>query len=361
MALKLKRKKTHLSSQEQEAFFDIVGNFVGTGLKIEEGIESFRADEEKGSYIYTLCGKILQDMQNGYPFSACLKKYPKSFPPFVTGILAMAEQTGQLDKALQEISYRQKIQDEINSKVRSATLVPKISALFGLAAFLFASMWAIPKMGDSLKSLDVDMPLITQVVLLFGEFCQSFWWLIIGLIVAAIFGFQWFKTNRPEQAGRLELRIPFWRPITLNQVRYDFCTITGLCVEAGIEPVQALSYTAMATDNLFLKHLIKRALKHINSTGIAFDEALSKEDAIPLLDHKLYRMLQAGRTTGRTGYILKKQSEFYRKKLKDATDAVGDKIGMVVITPIYAMVGILVTALVLPIMNVAVSSAMKAM
>ena len=361
MLEQLKPKKNKLTSQEQEELFDIIGNFVSTGLTVEESIEAFRADEDKESYIYKLCGVLLRDMQNGHSFSESLAKFPKSFPPFTTGILAMAEGTGQLDTALREISFRQKLQDEISSKVRSATLVPKIAGLLGIAAFLFASMWAIPRMGESLKSVDAELPLITQVVMLFGEFCQSFWWLIFLLIGGSYFGYKWFVQKYPEKMANITLHIPFWRPITINQVRYDFCTVTGLCIEAGIEPVQALNYTAMATDNLFLKRLIKRSLKHISSTGMPFDEALAKEDAIPLLDHKLYRMLRAGRTTGRTGDIMKKQAEYYRKKLMDATNAVGDKVGMVVISPIYALVAILVTALVLPILNVGINAATQAM
>ena len=356
----LKPKKNKLTTQEQEEFFDIIGNFVSTGLTVEDGIMAFRADEPKESYIYKLCGQLLRDMQNGHSFSDSLAKFPQSFPPFTTGILAMAEGTGQLDTALAEISFRQKLQDEISSKVHSATLVPKVAGLLGIFALLFASMWAIPKMGESLKSLDAELPLITQLVMLFGEFCQSFWWLFILGGIGLYFGYHWFKEKYPEKTAQVALRIPFWRPITMNQIRYDFCTITGLCIEAGIEPVQALTYTAMATDHLFLKHLITRSLRHIRSSGTPFDEALQKEDAASLLDHKLYRMLRAGRTTGRTGEIMKKQGAYYRKKLLDATNAVGDKVGMVVISPIYALVAILVTALVLPILGVGVNAATQA-
>lgn len=134
----------------------------------------------------------------------------------------------------------------------------------------------------------------------------------------------------------------------------------GICLESGVEPVQALTYTAMASDNLFMKRLIGRALKHIKSKGTNYDEALQKEDIIPLLDVKVYRMLKSGRKTGRTGEIAKQLAEYYRKKLLVATNQIGDKVGMMVITPIYVMIAILMTAVVLPITGIASNAAMHA-
>ena len=354
------KKKNFMSAQEQQEFFDIIGNFRSSGLTLEEGITAFQGDFPKDSYNYHLCASILKDMSNGHRFSDSLKKFPKSFSPFTTGIIAMAEGTGHFEASLAEISFRQGLQMEIKSKISSATLVPKISAVFGLLAFLLSTGWAIPKMAEVLESLDADLPLITEVVLYFGSFMSSFWWLIFPIGFGIKFYYEWLKKNKPEMLASILMKIPFWKPIVINRLRYDFCTIMGICIDAGIEPTQALSYTGMASDNIFLKGLIARALKQIRTRGVSFDEALKKEDAIPLLDMKLYRMLKAGRVTGQTGEIMKKQAEYYRKKLLAATNEVGDKVGMSVITPIYIFISIMVAAIVLPIVGLAGSAAMQA-
>lgn len=354
------QQKNRLTPQEQREFFEIIGNFVETGLTVSEGVQAFQGDAPKGSYIYRMCSQLLKDMNNGFPFSEALKKFPKSFPPFTVGVISMAENTSNLTEALKEISFRQELQNDIASKVHSATLVPKIAGLFGIAAFLFASLWAIPRMGETLKAMNTDLPLITQLVLLLGEAMQSFWPLLLILGIGLFLGYQWLKENRPEILAKFLLKIPFWKPITFNRVRYDFCTMMGICIDSGIKPEEALSYTAMATDNLFLKDLIHRSLRHVRTRGVPFNEALEKEDRIPLLDTKLYRFLRAGYKTGRTGTILRRQSEFYRKKLLAATSEVGDKVGMTVISPIYAMVAIMVVAIVLPIMGLATNAATKA-
>lgn len=361
MAFQLNRKKNVMTLQEQQAFFDIISNFISSGLRLEDGIAAYQEDFPKDSYNYHLCASILKDMKNGHSFSEAIKKFPKSFSPFTTGIIAMAEGTGHFSASLSEISFRQELQSDIKSKIDSATLVPKISAGFGLLAFLVSTAWAIPKMAETLESLDAELPLITKAVLYFGSFMSSFWWLFILFLIGLKFYYEWLKTNKPELLATIMMKLPFWKPISINRLRYDFCTIMGICIEAGIEPVQALTYTGMASDNIFLKGLITRALRHVKNNGTPYDEALQKEDAIPLLDNKLYRMLKSGRTTGRTGEIMQKQAEFYRKKLIIATNEVGDKVGMSVITPIYVFIGIMVAAIVLPIIGLAGNAAMQAL
>lgn len=344
--------KQSLSNQELIDFFEVIENFVATMPKsgVEEGIKAIIEDEEKDSYLYKVGVSILRDIENGHTFSEALAKFPQSFPPFVVGIIGLSEQTGQLEKAIKEIMFRQKLQDTISATIDKATFMPKISAGIGVVIFFASTMFVIPKMGETLGSLGTELPFFTRAVMGFGDFMLNWWLLWLVLAVVLIVGYGYCKKMYPETIAALRLRVPFWRPIESNQIKYDFCSIMGICIEAGVEPNQALNYTALATDSIFLRGLIARA-KRLLTNGVPFDEALKSEDKQGILDKKLYRILYAGRSTGKTGYNMKMQSEFYRNRLMMATDAIGDKVGMVVITPILALVAILLTAITLPIMS----------
>ena len=351
MAL-IAKKKQSLSNQELIDFFEVIENFVSTMPKsgLEEGVKAIMEDEKKNTYTYRVCSSILRDMGNGHHFSEALSKFPKSFPPFVVGIIRLSESTGQLDKAIREIMFRQKLHEKISVTVSKATFIPKISASIGVILFFFASMFVIPKLGESFNSLGTDLPLFTKAVMAFGNFMADCWFLWLAIAIALFVGYNNLKLKHPELLAKLLLKLPFWQPIATNQIKYDFCSIMGICIDAGVEPIQALNYTAMATDNIFLKQLINRT-KKITENGTPFDEALKQEDHVPILDKKLYRILYAGRSTGKTGYNMKKQADFYKDKLLLATDQIGDKVGMMVITPILTMVAVLLTAITLPIIS----------
>ena len=350
------KKKNSLSNQELIDFFEVIENFVATMPKsgLEEGVKAIMEDEKKDSYIYHICASIIRDMENGHLFSEALTKFPQSFPPFVVGIIRMSEQTGQLDKSIKEIMFRQKLQETISATVSKATFVPKISAVVGVLLFFFTCLFVIPKLSETFGSLDTDMPLFTEVVMLVGNFMAEWWFIWLALLVALVMGYSTLKRKNPEKLAFIRLKIPFWKPIEINQIKYDFCSIMGICIDAGVEPVQALNYTALATDNLFLKDLIRKS-KRLTTNGVPFDEALKQEDHVPILDKKLYRILLAGRFTGKTGTNMKKQADFYRNKLMMATDAIGERVGMLVLTPILILIAILLTAITLPVINLGTS------
>lgn len=358
--LALFKKHASLSNQELIDFFEVIENFVATMPKsgLEEGVKAIMEDEKKDSYTYRICASIMRDIENGHMFSEALAKFPQSFPPFVVGIIRMSEQTGQLDKSIKEIMFRQKLQETISSTVSKATFVPKISAGLGVLLFFFTCLFVIPKLGETFGALDTKLPLFTQVVMLIGNFMADWWFVWFMIVIAVIMGYMTLKRSHPEKLAYIRLRIPFWKPIEINQIKYDFCSIMGICIDAGVEPVQSLNYTALATDNLFLKELIRRS-KRLTNNGMPFDEALKQEDHVPILDKKLYRILLAGRSTGKTGSNMKKQADFYRSKLMMATDAIGERVGMVVITPILGLVAILLAAITLPIVNLGSSLVTK--
>jgi len=345
----------HLSNEEQLNFFEIVSNFISVGLDTKEGIICYRDDEKKGSHIYNLCGKMLRDIDNGAKFSEAMQKYPQSFSPFSTGLISLAENTGKLGEVLREIVFRLNLKNEISQKVAQATLVPKISFIGIILVFVAFIGWVIPKHGESFYEMNMDLPLITQAVLAVGNAFTAYWYIFAALAIGAVFGYQWVKANRPELIGKFVLRLPFWRPVVLNQARYDFCTIMAICTNAGEEPVRSLRFTAMATDNFFLKEMIGRAIKHVESTGMDFDEALRREDTMQILDSKMYKIMKASRKTGNIGPSLNEMSTFYQRNLKAATDSIGDKIGMVTLVPVYALIMILIAAIALPVGQMASS------
>lgn len=354
MALFNKNPK-HLSLEEQLNFFEVIRIFISVGMDTKEGIICYRDDEKKGSHIYNLCNRMLRDIDNGAKFSETMQKYPKSFSLFSTGLIALAENTGKLGEVLKEIVFRLNLKNQISQKVAQATLMPKISFIGIILVFAAFIGWVIPKLSESFFEMNMDLPIITQVVLVVGNTFTKFWYIFAMLAGVGMFGYLWMKKNRPDIISRFVLRLPFLRPVVLNQARYDFCTIMAICINAGEEPVRSLRFTAMATDNFFLKEMIDRAIKHIESNGMDFDEALRREDAMQILDSKMYRVMKASRKTGNIGSSLNEMIAFYQWNLKIATESIGDKIGMVTLIPVYTLIIILIAAIAQPVGQMASS------
>ncbi len=348
MAL-LKNLTRKFSTVELLNFFELIHVFVSTGMDIKEGIRCYRENLPKDSFIYKLCGQMIRDMENGSTFSDVLAKNPKTFPPYIVGMLHMAESTGKLGMVLEDIVSRLTISNDINQKISNATLVPKISFLGIIVVIVVFLVLVIPKIGDTFYEMNMDLPFITQAVLGFGSFFMDFWFLFAIAAIGGIVFYKWFQQNYPEKLARIFMGLPFWKPIALNQARYDFFIIMSLCIDAGVEPIRALEYTAMATENIYLRNIILRAVKHIKASGAAFDDALHREDTFPVMNNAIYIILEGARKTGQMNFILSRQAEHWQRNLKASTETIGDKIGMFTLAPIFILIMILAAAIILPI------------
>ncbi|WP_340614578.1 type II secretion system F family protein [Xenorhabdus thailandensis] len=72
---------------------------------------------------------IIQKIRQGEAFSATLEHYPKLFPPLFCQLIAVGEQTGQLENCCQLIIDRLEQQNRLSKKIQKAYHYPLIVAL----------------------------------------------------------------------------------------------------------------------------------------------------------------------------------------------------------------------------------------
>lgn len=105
------------------------------------------------SKIRAICNQIVRDVKNGQtktPLES-FKKFPQFFPPYIIGLMSIAQEAGQLPKILKEITYLLKQDIEIKTKISQATFIPKISVvlllviIYGAATFVIETRRHAPR------------------------------------------------------------------------------------------------------------------------------------------------------------------------------------------------------------------------
>jgi type IV pilus assembly protein PilC len=113
---------------------------------------------------------------------------------------------------------------------------------------------------------------------------------------------------------------------------------------SGVPIVRSIDITADIVDNTVYKELLGRVSQKVQ-TGTAFSKALYEE---PLVPNILVQMVHIGEETGELGYILKNLATFYRRELDTSIDSVIGLIEPAMIVGLGLGVGILVSAVLLP-------------
>jgi len=123
-------------------FADSISVLTKGGVSIVQAIEV--TGRTIGSPIY---GEILKfaadEVKNGMPLSYALLKYPKYFPPLVSQMLAVGEQTGKVDAILSRVSsfYGREVEDLVTGLVEF--IQPILMIVIGIVVgLLFSSILA---------------------------------------------------------------------------------------------------------------------------------------------------------------------------------------------------------------------------
>ena len=77
---------------------------VRSGISIEDGIGILSENSNIKKHTHKILESILADIRAGAPLSQALSNYPDSFGAFYQGIIAAAEQSGQMAEVLTQLA-----------------------------------------------------------------------------------------------------------------------------------------------------------------------------------------------------------------------------------------------------------------
>ena len=315
-------------------FVKIIYRHHRAGRQLQACVEEYiRTSENK--IMRETAKDILKNMKAGSDFAPAMEKHPDVFPRFVIEFVKVGESTSHLDEFMAKIIEQLKEEIGVERKIAAATLMPKISLLLLVGAFMFAIYYLIPKIGDAFRNINMELPLLTKVTLQVGQFFSVFWW-IIPLVMFVVFAAaKTYKKSHPIEWSLLALRVPFYKDIAYYRIHYIFCEVIYICMGTSITSKESLKYTALAIDNAYMKQVLKRAVELMDN-GDSMPEAIQKADYEKVLNRGLFAMMETGIETSRTAEIMKTEAETYHDELEVATEAIGDKVSATILVPIYA-------------------------
>ena len=316
-------------------FFEIIGRHYKVGRNILTCIEEYSKTYDNPE-MQSVCKTLIQSLSAGNDFAPSLARCPEMFDPFVVEFVRVGENTNQLAVFFDRIVARLHQDLSISKKISSATLMPKISLIMILGGFFFAVYYLIPKISDAFQQINIEMPLMTRVVMQGGQLLIDFWFLI-PIVVGFLWSYlQYYRKMHPVAYSLLALRIPFYKELIYNKIQYDFCDIFSLCLSANLRTLDALKFTAMAMDRLYVRNMLEEAAGYMEQ-GQTLVEAVHRADQEHVLSREVISMMQTGIETSRLEDIMRTEAKSYLEALGYIMETIGDKISATVLVPTYAI------------------------
>ncbi len=341
-APRVKREEVmHLSRQ--------LGAFIKAGVPLIDAVHSLGADG-KNSSVRRMMADVELRLRGGEKLSDCFDRHPKIFPEYYRGILRSAELTGKLDTVLDQLARYLERDLEAKRKIKSAMIYPVIIAIMSLVTVVVLSTFVLPRFKVFFNSLDAKLPLPTRMLLTVTGFVGTYWWALIGGLVAFVL---LFLAALRTEAGRYArdkfvLAVPVLGTTIQFALVERFSRILSSMVSAGVSLPEALRVATESLRNLvFMRSLSGVGEAMLEGEGLAG----------PLVNSGLFptiaaQMMRVGEETGTLDTQLEQTARYYESeldyKLKKLTALfepiiiviMGGLVGFVAVALVSAMYGI---------------------
>src|SRR5687767_9503232 len=169
---------------------------IDAGLPLVQCLEILGTQEEDKRFSQTILA-TRGDVESGMALADAMKKYPKTFDPLFTNMIAAGEAGGILDTILKRLATYIEKNVKLKSQVKSAMIYP-IAVIVIAAIVVAAILWkVIPAFAEMFSGLGAELPLPTRVVIWASNQLVAFMpFLIAGLVLAGFLFRRYYATEK---------------------------------------------------------------------------------------------------------------------------------------------------------------------
>ncbi|MDQ3197728.1 MAG: type II secretion system F family protein [Verrucomicrobiota bacterium] len=328
-----------------------LATLIDAGLPLLRGLNVL-SKQERDPVLKSTIDQLADSVQGGSTFSESLGQHPKIFNKLYVNMVKAGELGGVLELVLSRLAEFQEKAQKVKNKVKSAMIYPVIVLSLAMVIMAFLLVFIVPKFESIFHEMLGDKPLpgITQFVIGISGFMQHHWLLLIGGIVAVIFGYK-FVSRTPggrTVIDRLALRAPLFGDLTRKSSISRFARTLGTLVTSGVPILQALNITRETAGNSVIANAIAQVHDSVKE-GESIVQPLEASGAFPPM---VISMVDVGEETGQLPEMLLKIAEVYDDEVDNSVAGLTSMLEPIMIVLLAVIVGTIVIALFMPLISI---------
>ncbi len=344
------RRGRRVKQTEILIFTRQLATIVNAGLPLLQGLDIL-TDQTSDPGFGIILRTIAQDVEAGETFSESLAKHSRAFPPLFTSMVRAGEASGDLDGVLMRLADYLEATAELKRKIKSAMTYPVVALGFILLIASGLIIWVVPQFAEIFASFDAKLPAPTQILINISDFMGSIinLGIMTGAVIATVFAVRAYAAT---EAGRynldsLKLRAPVFGKILRKVAIARFTGTLSTLTRSGVAILGALEIVEKTAGNEVFSKAIREAADSVRG-GETLAEPLARSGEFPSM---VTRMIAIGEKTGALETMLQKICDFYDSEVKAAVEGLTSLIEPLLIVLMGIIVGGIVIALFLPILQ----------
>lgn len=342
----------HVSLKDQANVSKQMSALLEAGVSVVKSLQIVLEDV-KNAYFKKVLETVLQDVKSGKSISQAFAKHRNVFSDFYVNLIKSGEESGKMSQAFLFLSDYQDRNYALIVKVRNAMIYPAfVIATFFIVMILVFTL-VIPRLTDILKQSDVELPLLTKIVMAISDFLVNYG--IYFLIVIVTSGIYLFFTLRNTKSWEyffdtFKINFPFIRNVFKMLYVTRIADNIQTLLTSGVSLTKAIQITGDVVGNIHYKRVLDQALIDVKA-GVSISRSFAKHTE--LIPSALTQMLKVGEETGEIGKLMANIAKFYQREVNTTIDTLVGLIEPLMIVLLGLGVGVLLVSVLMPIYNLA--------
>ena len=293
---------------------------------------------------------VREQIVRGNSFADALAAHPRVFDDLYVNMIRAGEASGHLDEVLVRLADYRVRQQKITGRIKTALIYPAIMLAVGSAVVIFLVNVVVPKLMAIAKSRDTRLPWMTRVLDSTSTFLQNniVWILVLGLTLSMVWRYLILK--RPPVRlwfDGMKLRMPVLGDLFKKQIVNRFAMTMATLLRSGVTVLDSLVIVKAVLGNKLMENVLEEVRVRILE-GADISTPLKKSGVFPPM---VGYMVAVGEQTGQLEEMLDRVAEAYEEEIEQTTTRALAVLEPVMIVLMAFVVGFIVVATMLPILQ----------
>ncbi len=339
-----------ITRQELITFCFHMENLTRAGVPLLDGLGDLR-DTLPQSRFREVVSSLIESIQGGAHLSEAMAEFPETFNKIFVSLIHTGEESGTLSRVFRHLTDTLKWHDEMIAKTKKLLMYPTFMGFVLLGVLFFIMIFLVPQLVTFFKSLNIELPLQTRILLMVSNLFVNYWYLILMIPVIVFLLLKAAIKISPRVhylVDYFKLRIwvigPIWEKIILAR----FATFFALLYSAGITVLDSLHISQGVAGNVVIEQALREVSEHI-ADGVSITESFDKVNLFPPL---VLRMVKVGESTGELDVALSNVSYFYDREVKESIEKLQTLIEPAMVVVLGLLLGWIILSFFLPLYDV---------
>ncbi len=326
-----------------------LATLLHAGLPLEEALLAVSEQTERArlkSIVLGVRSKVLE----GHTLAAGLDDFPHAFPMVYRATVSAGEQAGQLDAVLERLAEYTESRHSLRQKLSHAMVYPIVLTVLALTIVIGMLVFIVPKVVGVFASTGQELPILTRVLIALSDFIQNWWFAVIAVVVAVVFGIR--QLLRGEAARRKFHRMLLKSPVIgrvvtgLNTAR--FTRTLSILTSSSVPVLEALRISATVISNLPMRDAVEDAGVRVRE-GAAIGRSLGQPKLFPPMT---IHLISSGEASGELDRMLERAASHQENEMDSLLATLLSVLEPALIILMGMVVLTIVMAILLPIFQI---------